>query len=314
MTSAGRGGKVSANMIRVVLWVRMVGFTALFVSTALGLLSYQRRRFGWLRSYLVLLSAQAVFDLSFTFVVFSDLLSGGGAGPRPAFSILQAAVSMIVLYAGPRFVQRLLDTAATRFARLLAIVPVGIVAAGYVLVFLPVAFRFERPVTIVYYAYLGSWFVYGWLRRRQTTVGSWKPWITTFLAGAGIWYLFTAADFGLGPILMKRDPRVPFVVLSSSLFSIFWAALVIVPAARFLIRPPGRDESEAVPEEFAREFRLSPREREVLEKLCEGSSNKDIAEALFISPRTVENHVYNLYRKCGVSRRLELCNLLARYA
>lgn len=300
-------------MIRFVLWVRMVGFTALFVSTALGLLSYQKRPFGWLRSYLVLLSAQAIFDLSFTFVVFSDLLSGGGAGPRPAFSVLQAAVSMIVLYAVPRVVQRLLGTADRRFARLWAIVPVVLVAAGYVLVFLPLAFRYDRPVTVVYYTYLGGWFLYGWVGRAKMALGSWKPWITTFLAGAGLWYLFTAADFGTGPILINRDPDVPLVVLSSSLFNIFWAALVITPTAQFLTRPSGRKEVEAVPDEFAREFKLSGREREVLVKLCEGLSNKDIAEALFISPRTVENHIYNLYRKCGVGRRLELCNLLSRY-
>ncbi|NBF41584.1 MAG: hypothetical protein GVY14_14340 [Spirochaetes bacterium] len=300
-------------MIRFVLWVRMVGFTALFVSTALGLLSYQKRPFGWLKSYLVLLSAQAIFDLSFTFVVFSDLFSGGGNGPRPAFSILQAAVSMVVLYVVPRFVQRLLGTADKRFARLWALVPVGVVAAGYVLVFLPVAFGYERPVTVVYYAYLGSWFLYGWARRTRMSLGSWKPWITTFLAGAGLWYVFTAADFGIGPILISPDPEVPFVVLSASIFNIFWATLVIIPTARFLTRPPGREEAEAVPDEFAREFKLSRREREVLEKLCDGLSNRDMAEALFISPRTVENHIYNLYRKCGVGRRIELCNLLARY-
>lgn len=301
-------------MIRFVLWVRMVGFTALFVATALGLLSYQRRPFGWFKSYLVLLSAQAVFDLSFTFVVFSDLFSGGASGPRPAFSILQAAVSMVVLYAVPRFVQRLVGTADRPSARLRAILPVVIVAVGYVLVFLPVAFSYERPITIIYYAYLAGWFLYGWLRRGRMAVGSWSPWITTFLAGAGLWYVLTAGDFGLGPILINEDPDLPFVVLSSSLFNIFWAALVIVPSARFLNRPPGREEAEAVPDDFAREFSLSRREREVLEKLCDGLSNKDIAEALFISPRTVENHIYNLYRKCGVGRRLELCNLLSRYA
>ena len=89
--------------------------------------------------------------------------------------------------------------------------------------------------------------------------------------------------------------------------------LVIIPTAQFLTRPPDREEAGGVLEEFVREFKLSRREREVLEKLCDGLSNKDIAETFFISPHTVENHIYNLYRKCGVGRRLELCNLLSRY-
>lgn len=300
-------------MIRFVLWFRMVGFTALFVSTALGFLSYQRRPFKWLQNYLVLLAAQAVFDLSFTFVIFSELFSGDGVGPGPVFAVLQAAFSMIVLYAVPRLVQRLTGNADRRLARLWAALPVIIVALGYVFVFLPPEFHYERPITVAYYAYLGGWFLYGWIRRPQIAVGDWKPWVVTFLAVAGVWFLSAAADFGFGPILINRNPYLPFVVLSASLFNIFWALTVIIPAARMLNRPPGRDETESVPEEFTREFKLSRREREVLEKLCEGLSNRDIANALFVSPRTVENHIYSLYRKCGVGRRLELCNLLSRY-
>jgi DNA-binding CsgD family transcriptional regulator/tetratricopeptide (TPR) repeat protein len=48
---------------------------------------------------------------------------------------------------------------------------------------------------------------------------------------------------------------------------------------------------------------LSPREREVVELLVAGKSNPAIAEALFISTRTVENHVAHIFVKLGVSSR-----------
>ncbi|MCF7928081.1 MAG: LuxR C-terminal-related transcriptional regulator [Spirochaetales bacterium] len=48
--------------------------------------------------------------------------------------------------------------------------------------------------------------------------------------------------------------------------------------------------------------------------MCSGKSSKTIAEKLFISPRTVENHIQNIYRKYGVRRRLELVHLLLRYS
>jgi DNA-binding NarL/FixJ family response regulator len=45
---------------------------------------------------------------------------------------------------------------------------------------------------------------------------------------------------------------------------------------------------------------LSRREVEVVQLLCEGFSSKEIARQLHISPKTVENHRYNTYRKCEV--------------
>lgn len=45
---------------------------------------------------------------------------------------------------------------------------------------------------------------------------------------------------------------------------------------------------------------LSRREVEVVQLLCEGLSSKEIGRRLHISPKTVENHRYKIYRKCDV--------------
>ena len=50
---------------------------------------------------------------------------------------------------------------------------------------------------------------------------------------------------------------------------------------------------------------LSAREREVLRLLAEGLTDREIATALAISPRTVESHVSSLLRKLGVRNRAE---------
>ena len=50
---------------------------------------------------------------------------------------------------------------------------------------------------------------------------------------------------------------------------------------------------------------ISKRECEVLELLALGHSNREIAEALFVSPNTVKSHLGRLYEKLEVSRRTQ---------
>jgi DNA-binding CsgD family transcriptional regulator len=50
---------------------------------------------------------------------------------------------------------------------------------------------------------------------------------------------------------------------------------------------------------------LSPREIEVLRLLASGRTNREIAETLFLSARTVERHITNLYAKIGAQGRAE---------
>ncbi|MFN0074681.1 MAG: response regulator [Chloroflexota bacterium] len=57
---------------------------------------------------------------------------------------------------------------------------------------------------------------------------------------------------------------------------------------------------------------LSAREREVLAHLAAGESNRQIAEQLVVSVRTVDNHVRNLYAKLGVHDRAQAALSAAR--
>ncbi|MGI5845018.1 MAG: response regulator [Candidatus Xenobium sp.] len=50
---------------------------------------------------------------------------------------------------------------------------------------------------------------------------------------------------------------------------------------------------------------LSPRETEILQKVVDGLSNKEIADRLCISKYTVGNHINNIFRKLGVNDRTQ---------
>ncbi|WP_435281217.1 response regulator transcription factor [Streptomyces koelreuteriae] len=59
-------------------------------------------------------------------------------------------------------------------------------------------------------------------------------------------------------------------------------------------------------------YGLSPRELEVLTRAATGQTNQAIAQALFLSPRTVHSHVEHLLRKTGCASRAEATALAVR--
>lgn len=70
-------------------------------------------------------------------------------------------------------------------------------------------------------------------------------------------------------------------------------------------QPPGpplqlRDRIE----EIRQKYRLTPREKEFVELIYRGKSNKEIAEMLFLSESTVKSHIYNIFRKMDVRNRV----------
>ncbi|MCW6007477.1 helix-turn-helix transcriptional regulator, partial [Micromonospora sp. CPCC 205371] len=59
---------------------------------------------------------------------------------------------------------------------------------------------------------------------------------------------------------------------------------------------------------------LTVREREVARLAAAGVASKQIAEQLFLSARTVENHLQRVYRKLGITNRSELSHALQAHA
>ncbi len=53
---------------------------------------------------------------------------------------------------------------------------------------------------------------------------------------------------------------------------------------------------------------FTEREKEIIQYICEGKSNKEIAQALVVSQNTVRNHIYNIFKKAEVKNRIELIN------
>jgi DNA-binding NarL/FixJ family response regulator len=120
-------------------------------------------------------------------------------------------------------------------------------------------------------------------------------------------YVLEALSSGAGAYVLKQSEAGELV-----------RAVHEVAAGRRYLSPPLSDraleaylrQSESGAPERAT---LTPREREVLQLVAEGHTSPEIAERLFISPRTVETHRSNLMRKLGLRTPADVVRYAVRH-
>lgn len=102
----------------------------------------------------------------------------------------------------------------------------------------------------------------------------------------------------------------PFVLLLINLCPLLWL--------RFCYEKKNRpleisENMEKKLDKFCEKFGISQREKEIIQQVMTGKSNKEIERILFISHNTVKNHIYNVYQKVNAGSRSELIHLINRF-
>lgn len=72
----------------------------------------------------------------------------------------------------------------------------------------------------------------------------------------------------------------------------------------------GHEEDQLKLSDLLFRHEISRREQEIIEKICEGLTNQQISEVLFISLQTVKDHSHNIYKKLGVKNRVQMVNMI----
>jgi two-component system response regulator DesR len=124
-------------------------------------------------------------------------------------------------------------------------------------------------------------------------------------SGAEICHELRAASPGTKILLIsgagRISPAAARAAGASGFVSKDWGAPDVLKAIRMV--GLGMDVFEPAPREI--DAPLSEREREVVSLIAAGSTNREIAEELFLSPHTVKEYTSGLYRKLGVRNRAE---------
>jgi DNA-binding NarL/FixJ family response regulator len=121
--------------------------------------------------------------------------------------------------------------------------------------------------------------------------------------------LLDAVTAGAAGYLTKRCTREE---LRQAVITVYGGGSIIAPAlAGHLLKEYSRasrgETSHVRP-------LLGEREHEVLRLVATGSTDKEIAQALYISPRTVQNHLTRVREKTGLRRRAELTRWAMEHA
>jgi len=70
-------------------------------------------------------------------------------------------------------------------------------------------------------------------------------------------------------------------------------------------------KENTTPQQFIKRFDITDREAEILQYICKGFTNSDIAEKIFVSTNTIKFHIKNIYIKLDVKNRVEVINKIS---
>ena len=86
--------------------------------------------------------------------------------------------------------------------------------------------------------------------------------------------------------------------------------LMFIKFSLVFFQQPSYIKDEKITKAFKETYRITEREGEIINMILTGLSHKETSKKLFISVKTVGNHIQNIYKKLGINNKLQLLNLI----
>jgi DNA-binding CsgD family transcriptional regulator len=289
----------------VAFWLNIVGFSLLFGTFFLTLVSRKTNRHIMFDQYLWYIGLSWMWFL-FQFIgfVYLTVLQRDTRAILAVNTLIRYAFTIMVFHRIPLFLDTIITGKVSKDSKKISVI-VGCGTFGLLILLGLIRSMVIGPyVTVLFNALVGGSFLYAFTRvRRQQTYRAKR--MRSFLVISSIAFLF----FSLYAIIFNVFPNLhrpgfdPFV---TAMYIIVWclndAMVYLREFSSIGIREKNRMDS------FHDQYKLSEREQEIVRLLVDGMSYKEIAFQLSLSPRTVETHIYRIFKKCSVSTKLELVN------
>jgi DNA-binding CsgD family transcriptional regulator len=298
-------------MMQAILWFNVLGFSLMCAAFVLALLYWIQGAPGWLKYYLLYHLFYMAWLAIMTFASFNIYLLGLSPDSFGiTISLLHSALSAGILLTYPPLILKLTGTAPRPRNQLpFFLLPIVLIAVMVFTIF----YRTETilvGLNVTYNALLLFLSAYGLRAMRRQPVFGLRAVMKVFLRLSLLLYLFVIV---LTPLffLIPRDLSSSLAVFFNGLFCFIWGTVMTVHLIRRFASPEAANTD--LPEAFKDFYRITRRESEILELLLQGKGSQEIGDALFISRRTVETHLYNIYRKTRAANRVELINRIRSF-
>lgn len=215
----------------------------------------------------------------------------GAIGGRTFICVFGGFLSLLFSYGITGFALDLIQISTqARIRKIIAFYSAIVFIVSLILIFVP---QIEK--TAAFLNILGIWIpafiavVIGIIFFKRIDKGSFRKekWIIIVLAVLNLALAF----------VIKAVPFVFIISVSILIYDVFY---------RFYFSSPIAKNEKNLKPEFIKDFSITKREQEIILALLDGKSNRELAETLFVTEKTIEAHLANIYRKVGVKNRLEL--------
>ena len=295
-----------ASHIRLTLPVNLV--STLFGAFLLGMIVtiYVRGRTPLVRDFGLFILSLFLFVLS-SFLQNLQLL--GGAKPGRLFDglvwLINTSAGILYVVLSPHFFYRLFSTRLSALVRAALIVVNSVTVISAIILLVAPQLKFTAPIlTTVMFITISHELAYIITKLFTLNDRHLRAAMLLLVVVTLLFFPLLILDAGVSLLpglagLGKYDDlsRPVYLMAVGVLFAIF--------AQTYFNRPTFR-KGDDLTLYFIQEFGITPREKEIVDLIISGLTNNGIAEKLFISVKTVENHISNIFGKTSVKSRIQL--------